>query len=225
MVITIGSSATTYPLLKCNGAQVVVGNLWIRYRYSTVFSTKVAGTGAFRLLGKVFCCEEPAPRRCNCDGIRGAHNEQIHQNEAHDLQKPPERTRRQPPGLRRPDMRDGYSGTESRFRDRDGREHYNDGRYAPMNRGGEYGGEPMGRGGCGCPRSAYMEPYSHYPMTPSVLPVYQREDWQTREGYRPINRIGFSVLPHWSFMPATPKSGLRTRMLCPINWRLITHMW
>ena len=40
---------------------VVVGNLWIRYRYSTVFSTKVAGTGAFRLLGKVFCCEEPAP--------------------------------------------------------------------------------------------------------------------------------------------------------------------
>ena len=61
VVITIGSSATTYPLLKCNGAQVVVGNLWIRYRYSTVFSTKVAGTGAFRLLGKVFCCEEPAP--------------------------------------------------------------------------------------------------------------------------------------------------------------------
>ena len=52
-------------------------------------------------------------------------------------------------------MRDGYSGPESRFRDRDGREHYNDGRYAPMNRGGEYSGDPMGRGGYGYPRSAY----------------------------------------------------------------------
>ena len=31
----------------------------------------------------------------------------------------------------RPDMRDGYSGPESRFRDRDGREHYDNGRYAP----------------------------------------------------------------------------------------------
>ena len=82
----------------------------------------------------------------------------------------------------RPNMRDGYSGPESRFRDRDGREHYNDGRYAPMN-----------RGGYGHPRSEYMEPYSHYPMTPYVPPVYQREDWQTREGYRPMNKIGFSV--------------------------------
>ena len=36
----------------------------------------------------------------------------------------------------RPDIMDGYSGPESRFRDRDGREHYDDGRFAPMNRGG-----------------------------------------------------------------------------------------
>lgn len=93
----------------------------------------------------------------------------------------------------RPDMRDGYSGPESRFRDRDGREHYNDGRYAPMSRGGAYGGDPMDRGGYGSPRSEYMEPYSRHPMTPYVPPVYQREDWQTREGYRPMNKIGFSV--------------------------------
>ena len=49
-MVTIGGSATTYPLLKCNGAQVVAGNLRSRYRYSTVFYTNVAGTGAFRLL-------------------------------------------------------------------------------------------------------------------------------------------------------------------------------
>ena len=40
-------------------------------------------------------------------------------------------------GYDRPDMRDGYRGPESRFRDRDGREHYDDGRFAPMSRGGE----------------------------------------------------------------------------------------
>jgi hypothetical protein len=93
----------------------------------------------------------------------------------------------------RHNMRDGYSGPDSRFRDRDGREHYNDGRFAPMNRGGDYGGDPMDRGGDGYPRSAYMEPYSHYPITPYVPPVYRREDWQSRKGHRPMNKIGFSV--------------------------------
>ena len=95
----------------------------------------------------------------------------------------------------RPDMWDGYSGPESRFRDRDGREHYNDGRYAPMSRGGfgmEVIREEMAQMS---PRSEYMEPYSHhgYPMTPYVPPVYQRDGWQTREDYRPMNKIGFSV--------------------------------
>ena len=93
----------------------------------------------------------------------------------------------------RPDMRDGYSGPEDRFRDRDGRWHYDDGRFAPTSRGGEYGGRPMDRGGYSYPRAEYMEPYSHYPMTPYVPPVYQREGWQTREDYRPMNKIGFSV--------------------------------
>lgn len=61
VVVTIGADAATYPLIKSNGAQVVAGNLRSRYRYSTVFSTNVAGGGAFRLLGRVFCCEDPAP--------------------------------------------------------------------------------------------------------------------------------------------------------------------
>lgn len=61
VVVTIGSSAVTYPLLKCSGAQVTAGSLRSRYRYSTVFSTNVAGNGAFRLLGKVFCCETTVP--------------------------------------------------------------------------------------------------------------------------------------------------------------------
>lgn len=61
VVVTIGSSTVNYPLLRCNGAQVVTGNLRSRYKYSTVFSTNVAGGGAFRLLGKVFCCETNTP--------------------------------------------------------------------------------------------------------------------------------------------------------------------
>lgn len=61
VVVTIGNSTVSYPLLRCNGAQVVAGNLRSRYRYSTMFSTNVAGGGAFRLLGKVFCCETNTP--------------------------------------------------------------------------------------------------------------------------------------------------------------------
>lgn len=104
----------------------------------------------------------------------------------------------------RPGMRGGYGEPESRFRDRDGREHYDDGRFAPMSRGGDrmpMDRIPMDR--VGYPRADYMEPYSHHgtgwPMTPYVPPVYQREDWQTREehwpreDYRPMNKIGFSV--------------------------------
>lgn len=61
VVVTIGGSTVTYPLLKCNGAQVTAGNLRSRYKYSTVFSTNVAGAGAFKLLGQVFCCETNVP--------------------------------------------------------------------------------------------------------------------------------------------------------------------
>ena len=61
VVLTIGGDTTSYPLLKRNGAQVVAGNLRSRYKYSTCFSTNIAGGGAFRLLGEIFCCENPAP--------------------------------------------------------------------------------------------------------------------------------------------------------------------
>jgi len=61
VVVTIGSDTTSYPLLKCSGAQVVAGNLRSRYRYSTVFSTNIASGGAFRLLGQIFCCEAQTP--------------------------------------------------------------------------------------------------------------------------------------------------------------------
>lgn len=87
----------------------------------------------------------------------------------------------------RPDMRDGYRAPEDRFRDRDGREHYDDGRYAPMS----LAGDPMDRRGY--PRADYMEPYSHRGYPTYVPPIYERQDWQTREGYRPMNKIGFSV--------------------------------
>ena len=96
-------------------------------------------------------------------------------------------------GYDRPDMWDGYSGPESRFRDRDGREHDNDGRFARMNLG-SFGMEVIRLAVARLsPRSEYMVAYSHYPMTPYVPPVYRREDWQTREGHRPMNKIGFSV--------------------------------
>ena len=101
----------------------------------------------------------------------------------------------------RPDMRDGYRGPESRFRDRDGRWHYNDGRFAPTNRGEAYVGAPMDRGGDGYPRSEYMEPYSHHPMTPYVPPIYQYRDYQTREEYRPMNKIGFFVDGEMEHLP------------------------
>jgi len=90
------------------------------------------------------------------------------------------------------DRRSEYSGDsygpDSRFRDRRGREHYDNGRFAPMD-DGRMGAEsrfyPAYNGG-------QHEVYSHYPMTtPYVPPVYKNEDqrgWQ-----RPMNKIGFSL--------------------------------
>lgn len=67
-------------------------------------------------------------------------------------------------------------GMESRFRDDRGREHYDNGRYAPM-------------------RSEYMAPYSNqeqYKDYPGgVPPVYQRKS--RKVDYRPMDKIGFSV--------------------------------
>ncbi len=63
---------------------------------------------------------------------------------------------------------------ENRFKDQDGREHYDNGRFAPM--GAWDGG---------------WQTQMRYPMSPYVPPVYE---YQTRrEKYQPMNRIGFFV--------------------------------
>ncbi len=79
----------------------------------------------------------------------------------------------------------GSYGTDARFRDRRGREHYDDGRFAPQNDGAgmwidsRYWDD----------RQAYR-PESHYPMTtPYVPPVYESDRHQ--EYSRPRNKIGF----------------------------------
>lgn len=85
-------------------------------------------------------------------------------------------------------IRDNYP--ESRFRDRRGREHYDNGRYAPMDNAayGPYGyhdGTDWSR------RDGGAE--SHYPMTPFVPPVY-REDMDMRyRDIHPMDRIGFAA--------------------------------
>ena len=112
-------------------------------------------------------------------------------------------------GRRDYDHPDGYSSPESRFRDRDGREHYDNGRFAPMSRGGEYGGDPMDRDGYGYPHAEYMEPYSHYQITPYLPPVYEREGYQTRN-YRPMNKIGFSVGGEMEHLPCELGHDYRT---------------
>lgn len=62
-----------------------------------------------------------------------------------------------------------YDMPESRFRDRDGREHYNNGRYAPMNRGSE--GEFWGGGTYRTnPQNRYLD---DYPMVGDMM-------WPTR---------------------------------------------
>lgn len=71
---------------------------------------------------------------------------------------------------RRDDSREDYYGAypeESRFRDRRGREHYDDGRYAPMGGGYDY--------------PQYIGPYE---------PPYYKNP---REGERTMNKIGFSM--------------------------------
>lgn len=52
VVITIGQGTVTYPLLLCNGTQMLAGTLRTRTKYSTVVQTSSTG-GSFRLIGKV----------------------------------------------------------------------------------------------------------------------------------------------------------------------------
>jgi len=84
---------------------------------------------------------------------------------------------------------------ENRFRDRRGREHYDNGRFAPMNDGGIW------------VDSRYDEPQGHYPspMPPYAPPVYERDGYGTYgrypgrrdyDGVRskyPMDKIGFAM--------------------------------
>ena len=78
------------------------------------------------------------------------------------------------------DRRDEYAGVESRFRDRQGRERYDDGRYAPMNNMDMPEAYPYGRDDGATMRR---------PTTPYVLPVYRDDEAMS------MNRIGFSLEP------------------------------
>ena len=79
-------------------------------------------------------------------------------------------------------------GPDSRFRDRRGREHYDNGRFAPQNDGGSWVESRYWDD-----REAYRGPESRYPMTtPYVPPVYQDYGGE-RGGQHPMNRIGFRM--------------------------------
>ena len=54
VIITIGTGGVNYPLLLCNGTQMLAGTLRTRTKYSTVVQTSSTG-GSFRLLGKTYC--------------------------------------------------------------------------------------------------------------------------------------------------------------------------
>lgn len=55
VVITIGDGTVNYPLLRCNGTQLLAGALRTRTKYPTVVQTNSTG-GSFRLLAKT-CCQ------------------------------------------------------------------------------------------------------------------------------------------------------------------------
>ena len=81
-----------------------------------------------------------------------------------------------------------YDGPDSRFRDRRGREHYDNGRFAPQNDGGTWVDSRYWDD-----REAYRPMESRYPMTtPYVQPVYRDRSGE-EGGMRPVNRIGFRV--------------------------------
>lgn len=61
VVVTIGSSTTTYNLLKCNGGRATVRNMQSRRRYSTIFTADLGGGGSFKLCGKVCHNEDDTP--------------------------------------------------------------------------------------------------------------------------------------------------------------------
>lgn len=63
VVITIGDSGITYPLMNCNCTNVEVCQLRSRTRYSVRVHTNIA-SGVFKLLGSTNCCN------CSCRKTR-----------------------------------------------------------------------------------------------------------------------------------------------------------
>lgn len=86
---------------------------------------------------------------------------------------------------------------DDRFRDRRGRDHYDNGRYAPMNDGGMWVDYRRDSNGRYIPARSESDERRmdyvgmDYPRKPYVPPVY--EDKRRREEYRPMNKIGFSI--------------------------------
>lgn len=59
VVITIGDGTVEYPLVRCDGTQVVASALRTRTKYPTVVSTTATG-GSFKLLCKTCCAPDNA---------------------------------------------------------------------------------------------------------------------------------------------------------------------
>lgn len=59
VVITIGDGTEEYPLLRCDGAQMVAAGLRTRTRYAVCVATSAAG-GSFRMIGKSCCTPDNA---------------------------------------------------------------------------------------------------------------------------------------------------------------------
>ena len=77
---------------------------------------------------------------------------------------------------------------EDRFRDRRGREHYDNGRYAPV-------------------RNAYIEPEYHYPDTKRVPPIYEQPEDRYYEPNNALPRMGFDMTERHD-QPKIWKSGM-----------------
>lgn len=108
----------------------------------------------------------------------------------------PDRTRREDA---RPD---------ARFRDRDGREHYDDGRFAPMSYGGMWADGRSGR--YIPPRGNYDRSEMEYPMPSYVPPVYERAPRYPYDALPSMHKIGFAVEGEMERIPAELGQEYRT---------------
>lgn len=73
-----------------------------------------------------------------------------------------------------------HNDAEDRFKDRQGRERYDDGRYAPMDSAGN-------------PDGGENYPYYNDPYYPPYYQGKKRDGRSTRESEKPMNKIGFAI--------------------------------